>query len=186
VAEVTLTKKPILLDPFLPEEWLHIRIKKEILHQGFPWHYPGVAVIDDPDPYKACFATQFYDKPTGDDKWYLAPSLTHAFDSFAWHNQSWLHIDHVMRCRANMYAPGQITSPHIDNENENRWSLLYYLNDADGGTVIDGKEYHHKENTAVFFDARLNHYPIKSTTPSRVSVNWIIAGRYKNDTVKLD
>lgn len=179
-----MSNKIKILDPFLPE-WLHIRIKNEIMNTRFPWHFPAYAIDNEPDPYKSCFGIVFFDRPAEIEAWHNAQSLTHAFDSFAWDSKDWFEIETVMRCRGNMYAPGQITSPHIDNENEDRWSLLYYLSDSDGGTMVDGQMIQHKENTAVLFDARLNHQAVATTSPCRVTINWIVAGKYKTSTVKL-
>ena len=173
-----------ILDPFLPE-WLHIRIKNEIMNTSFPWHFPAYAIEPEPDPHKSCFGIVFFDRPAEIEAWHNAPTLTHAFDSFAWDSKDWFEIESVMRCRGNMYAPGQTTSPHIDNENENRWSLLYYLSDSDGGTIIDGQTVSHKENTAVMFDGRLMHEAIPTTSPCRVTINWIVAGKMKKNTIKL-
>jgi hypothetical protein len=179
-----MSEKIKILDPFLPE-WLHIRIKNEVMTTRFPWHFPAYAIDNEPDPYKSCFGIVLFDRIAEIDAWDRAPSLTHAFDSFAWESKNWFDIETIMRCRGNMYAPGQDTSPHIDNENEDRWSLLYYLSDSDGGTIVDGQMIQHKENTAVLFDARLNHQAVATTSPCRVTINWIIAGKYKTNTVKL-
>lgn len=179
-----MSNKVRILDPFLPE-YLHERIKTEIMNVRFPWYFPAYAIDNEPDPYMSCFGITLFDRADEIQAWHHANTLTHAFDYFAYNHSNWFEIGNVMRCRANMYAPGQTTSPHIDNDCEDRWSLLYYVNDADGGTVIDGETYYHKENTAVFFDARLLHQAIRSTSPSRVSVNWIIAGRMKNQTIMI-
>jgi len=173
-----------ILDPFLPE-WLHLRIKNEIMNTRFSWHFPAYAIDNEPDPYKSCFGIVFFDRIAEIEAWHNAPSLTHAFDCFAHDSQEWFEIETVNRCRGNMYAPGQTTSPHIDNENEDRWSLLYYLSDSDGGTMVEDEFINHKENTAVLFDARHNHQAVATTSPCRVTVNWIIAGKYKKNTIRV-
>jgi hypothetical protein len=64
---------------------------------------------------------------------------------------------------------------HIDDPNIDTLSLLFYMNDSDGDTVIlDGEKEHRytpKANTAILFKSHLKH---RSTPPTKVQKRVIL------------
>jgi len=158
------------LDPFLPE-WLHSKVIDELCHDKFPWHFPAVGVLDEKDPYRTCFGSTLI-KPDGTDFTGMCPIVNYVFDYFKDKHKDRFKYKRMERLRANMYAPGQFTSRHIDIDRPNHWALLYYVTDSDGGTEIEGTEFKHRANRALLFPADMYHQARASTSPARITLNW--------------
>ena len=170
-------------DDFLPG-WLHERVKEQLLNPFFDWHFPGYGALAEGDIGKACFANVPYihNEIENFDR---CDAIRYAFDCWIYENRDMFAFDHLSRCLINFYTPGQFTGWHQDiPKDDNMYSLLYYVNDADGGTEFkSGEKIDHKENRLIFFKSELWHAPIISTSPRRINVNWIIKGSVNNDAV---
>ena len=55
-------------------------------------------------------------------------------------NKDVFELDHLHRCMVNFYTPSQNTGWHQDMFEEGYYSLLYYVNDADGGTKFEDND----------------------------------------------
>lgn len=162
-------------DIFVPE-WLHSMVKGQLLSPHLDWHFPGYGGTDT-DLQKANFAKKPFDI-SGDVDWRGTDSLIYALESWLHANRDWFELEFVSRCLINFYAPGQTTGWHTDMDEPGFFSLLYYVNDSDGGTEFEnGDIVNHKENLAIFFDSQVRHTPIINTYPRRINVNWILKGR---------
>ena len=69
---------------------------------------------------------------------------------------------------------------HTDHSNPNYYTLIYYVNDSDGGTQVGEDKFYHTENSAILLNSNTNHINISSNAPRRLSVAWILEG-YPND-----
>jgi len=163
-------------DDFLPK-WLHMRVKEQLLNPYFSWNFPSFGNIDG-DIKSACFSNIPYihneiENFNGCD------AVRYAFDCWVYENREIFKFDHLSRCLINFYTAGQNTGWHQDIPDEdNVYSLIYYVNDADGGTEFkNGQTIDHKENRFVFFDSKLLHTPITSSVPRRININWIMKGK---------
>ena len=165
-----------IYDDFLPQ-WLHIRVKEQLMNPQFDWHFPGFGAID-ADIKKACFAHTAYIENEVEN-FEGCDALRYAFDCWIYENRDIFELSHLSRCLINFYTPGQFTGWHQDIVNDNNmYSLLYYVNDSDGGTEFKtGQKVEHKENRLIFFKSTDWHAPIISKDPRRINVNWIMKGR---------
>lgn len=160
---------------FCPK-WLHDIAKEQLLSPQIGWHYPGYAGYNI-DHNKANFALQPFNAPQNYSNWHNVESLTYILDWWLTENQDWFIFEGLNRCLVNLYTPGQNTGWHIDHSGEGHFSLLYYVNDAGGGTEFNDKKILQKENSGVFFSSNISHSPISSLEPRRINVNWILKGK---------
>ena len=163
-----------VFENFLPT-WLHKKVTEQLLSPYLDWHFPGFGVLET-DINKSSFAKQPFSLDSNVNDFHQTDSLIYALDYWLEENKNIFKLDHLHRCMINFYTAGQNTGWHYDMDKENYYSLLYYVNDSDGGTEFKDKRYMHKENKALFFDGRLMHSPITSTSPRRISVNWLMCG----------
>jgi len=156
--------------------WLHNRAKNQLLSPLIDWHYPGFGghniTLD-----KACFAKQPFNIATNYEDWSNVDSLMYMLDWWIDDNKEWFQFEGLNRCLINFYTPGQSTGWHTDHESSNFFSLLYYVNESDGGTMFEDKKIMHKENSAILFNSTTPHSPILSKAPRRINVNWIMGGK---------
>jgi len=157
-------------DNFLPK-WLYEKSITEICNDKFPWMYPAVGIQGETNPYRSCFGSNLI-KQNGDNHTYISPCVNYMWSFFEHEYKELWPEPSIIRLRANMYAPGQFTSRHHDDDRENAWALLYYLTDSDGGTEIEGNEYEHKPNRAILFPADMMHQARPCTSPARITLNW--------------
>ena len=157
-------------------KWLHENVKGQLLSPALDWHYPGYGGYST-DLKNACFARQPYNIATSYENWSGVESLTYMLDWWINSNKDWFQFLGLNRCLINFYTPGQNTNWHVDHDSYDFFSLLYYVNDADGGTEFKDKKIPHKENSGVFFSSPILHTPITSTVPRRINVNWIMRGK---------
>ena len=76
----------------------------------------------------------------------------------------------------NWYHPGSIMQFHMDNHEDNRFSIIYNLHDSDGGTefkINDKVDFHKSiESQAILFPSKLYHRGVApKTNPNRFSLN---------------
>lgn len=167
-----------LYDPFVPKE-LHNRVLSQLTSSTVAWSFPGNGDRDNADISKSCFIRGVYDSDRNIVNLQGVETLVEVLNYWIETNKDWFQFEEVNRCIINFYTAGQNTGWHIDHHSTNIFSLLYYVNDADGGTEFEDKKIPHKENSGVFFKSDLRHSPITSTSPRRLSVNWLIAGSIK-------
>ena len=162
------------------DDWLHNRVKGQLLDPWFDWNFP---TFGNPNPNlkEACFGRCALNLRENIVNWHRIESLTYVFDRWIDQNKDWFKMDQLDRCLINLYSKGQQTAWHNDNHFKlpGMHSLLYYVDDGGGGTEFENKQILHKENTGIFFDSSLQHRPIASTRPRRISVSWVIKGTVK-------
>lgn len=86
------------------------------------------------------------------------------------------HNPHICRFLFNYYNTGSEGSWHQDFEGENMNTLVYYLNDCDGGTYVEDTFFQSKQGSAVLFDSSLTHRGVgPKTFPNRYVLNIIFS-----------
>lgn len=157
--------------------WLHTQAKEQLLNPGLDWNFPtfggSAAILDE-----ACFGRCAYNLSGNIVNWNRVESLTYVLDNWLDYNKDWFRIEQLGRCMMNFYARGQQTSWHTDNQYDipGLYSLLYYVDDSNGGTEFEDRKILHRENSGVFFNSDILHRPIASTHPRRISVSWVMKG----------
>jgi hypothetical protein len=162
------------------DSWLHNRVKDQLLDPWFDWNFP---TFGNPTTNlkEACFGRCALNLRENIVNWNRVESLTYVFDRWIDQNKDWFQLDQLDRCLINLYAKGQQTAWHNDNHFKipDMYSLLYYVDDGSGGTEFTNQKFLHKENTGIFFDSNLQHRPIASMKPRRISVSWVMKGTIK-------
>jgi hypothetical protein len=164
------------LAPFT-DDWLHNRVKEQLLGNSMGWNFPSYAT-EGQDLNNAAFGKCAFNKQQNIVNWHGVDSLTYVLDNWLDQNKDWFRISFLNHCMVNLYTAGQVTAWHNDNSQRipGMYSLLYYVDDSDGGTEFEDQKLLHKENTGLFFDSNLQHKPIESTQPRRISVSWVLNG----------
>ena len=159
------------------DEWLHFIVKEQLLDSRLDWNFPNYAT-GEVDLEKAAFGRCAFNKQHNINNWNRIESLTYVLNYWLYKNKDWFKIEFLNHCFVNFYTSGQTTAWHNDNSYKlpGAYSLLYYVDDSDGGTEFEHKKFLHSENTGIFFDSNLSHRPIASTRPRRISVSWVMSG----------
>ena len=159
------------------DEWLHSIVKQQVLDPRLDWNFPSYAT-GEVDLEKAAFGKLAFNKQQNINNWNRVESLTYVLDRWLDQNKEWFKIDFLNHCMINFYTAGQVTAWHNDNSYKlpGTYSLLYYVDDSNGGTEFEHQKCFHKENSGIFFDSNLSHRPIASTKPRRISVSWVLKG----------
>jgi len=84
----------------------------------------------------------------------------------------------INRFMWNMYLKQQQGYTHIDTDTRNHISIIYNLNESDGGTEIDGKFYKDTNSQAKVFNSNLSHRGVGTTLDS-VRFNLNIIANYE-------
>lgn len=86
-----------------------------------------------------------------------------------------LNMKAIMQIRANLVLAKEISYKsdlHIDVDNLNSTTAIYYLTTCNGYTLIDGKKIKSVENQIVIFDSNIKHQMVSQTdTPERIVIN---------------
>jgi hypothetical protein len=154
--------------------WLHVKAKEQVLSPFVDWHFPGNGGYHN-DIDKACFAKLVFDAERNYSDWSGVDSLSYVLDNWLYNNQ-WFKFKRLNRCILNFYTARQTIGWHTDHANQDHYTLIYYVNDADGGTEFKNASFPHKENTGILLNSNESHKNIESTVPRRISVAWIIVG----------
>lgn len=98
-----------------------------------------------------------------------------------------LHVNDVVRVKANMMFANldrRWQPPHTDTHLANHHTLLYYINDNDGDTIIFKDSSYEivervtpKKGRAVIFPSNQLHCGTSPTTTTKVALNCIISTR---------
>jgi len=163
-----------IIDNFLTKhQWLSIYSALD--GDDFPWYLNKDTSYDGGDNYRQTIHT-FYKNYQVNSSWFnLIEPLIIEFE-----NQTSHRIQNLIRIKSNLLFNKLIDEEtkqkviHQDMVSPNHISLLYYLNDSDGDTIMyqDDKETETrrvtpKANRAVIFDSRIWHtaeLPIKNQT----------------------
>lgn len=93
-----------------------------------------------------------------------------------------LKIQKVLRSKANMILPSsdsRLHPPHIDSTIPNTYTLLYYINDVDGDTILFdnnfkiNKQITPKKGRAIIFPSSTLHCGSNPTSYVRLAINMI-------------
>lgn len=159
--------------------WLHDKVKDQLLSPNMKWMYPNFGSDNYYNLNKSSFANMPFCIESNRYDFSGCDSLIYVLENWIETNKDVFQFKDLNRCLINFYTAGQNTGWHVDHANPNMHSLLYYVNESDGGTEFEDMELRHKENTGVFFKSDIRHSPISSTGPRRISVNWLIVGSLK-------
>lgn len=85
----------------------------------------------------------------------------------------------INRIYWNWYHPGSVMQFHMDNKEDNKFSIIYNLHDNDGGTEFkindEIKFYKSIESEALLFPSKLYHKGIApKVNPNRFSLNIVL------------
>lgn len=164
-------------EQFVPN-WLHNKAKNQCLSPNIDWHFPGNGGLDG-DITKSCFMRLVYDRERYYENWNGLDSLSYTMFCWIEENKDWFEFKDLVRCIVNFYAPGQNPGWHTDHDRSDFYTLIYYVNESDGGTEVGDQKFYHKENSGIILKSNQMHIPIASTVPRRISVAWILEGREK-------
>jgi len=159
-------------DKFVPE-WLHRRAHDQLLSPYVTWHFPGNGgYYGDID--KACFAKLLFDEERNYSDFSGVDSLVYVLECWLNQNNNWFKFERLNRCILNFYTPGMTIGWHTDHSNPRYHTLIYYVNDSDGGTEFENIKVPHKENSGVILKSKDSHKNMESSVPRRISVAWIL------------
>jgi hypothetical protein len=175
-----------LLDNFLPASLVN-ELEKVITHHQFPWFWrPSTKYgIEEGNELSEDFQfihLIYYDAEVQSNIFELVQPLLQGFA-----NSTNIAIKNIYKIKANLLTK-QTLSPealqetvHIDVEGSNFLSIVYYVTDADGDTVIFDKnnnvaqQVSPKKGSAVYFPSNLNH---RATPPTdckrRIVLNIVV------------
>ena len=157
--------------------WLHNTVKNQLEDPAVSWYFPST---NSKDLSKAAFCKNHYNYLAQYENWDEANSLMYVLDNWVNLNKDWFEFERVQRCMTNLYAKGQCPSMHTDIQEDGYYSLLYYVNDSDGGTQVGEDKFYHTENKMLFFKSDILHGAIPTvTSPRRITVNWVLKGKIK-------
>ena len=174
-----------IIDNFLPPS-LHAIIKQELLNDFFPWYFNCSIAYKNDIPHSFQFTHNFYSDDAVNSDWYktVQPIL------FIIEEKLNVKLKRVLRIKANLNTQNPLLNPkdniHQDLPEEcgdaKFMTLLYYVNDSDGDTLIfdDDKEtitnkITPQDNKAVWFDSKIWHAsspPVENKR--RVVINLIV------------
>jgi hypothetical protein len=158
-------------------EWLHNKVINQLTSPELKWSFPNFG--NNNDLTQATFCHCPFNWQYEYSNWSGVESLSYVLDYWLYNNKDWFEFKGLNRCLINFYTASQYTDWHTDHTNNNCFTLLYYANDSDGGTEFKDNKIMHKENTGIFFNSTATHRPIRSTTPRRLSVSWVLEGNIK-------
>mgnify|MGYP001598098120 FL=1 len=88
---------------------------------------------------------------------FLNVSANHIFQSVLQNSKYIFHNVELERYLWNYYNRSSDGVDHTDSEDNNKFSVTYYLHDSDGGTLIDDIIYKSISNDAVIFKSNTPH-----------------------------
>jgi hypothetical protein len=91
-------------------------------------------------------------------------------------NNSFMKFKKINRIYWNWYHPGSVMQFHMDNKEDNKFSIIYNLHDSDGGTEFKVNDkitfYKSLESEAILFPSKLYHRGVAPITNlNRFSLN---------------
>lgn len=155
--------------------WLHSRVLNQTTNPEINWHFPGNGgYYGDID--KSCFASMMFDEERNYSNWQITESLKYALDYWVDANKDWFKFERLNRCILNLYTPGMTMGWHTDHSGDNYYTLIYYINDADGGTEFKDIKIPHVANSGILLRSKDVHKNLESFVPRRLSAAWVIVG----------
>jgi hypothetical protein len=155
--------------------WLHSRVLNQTLNPAIGWHFPGNGGYHG-DIDKSCFAAMMFDEERNYSDWQNTESLKYALDYWVDANKDWFKFERLNRCILNFYTPGMTMGWHTDHSKDNHFTLIYYINESDGGTEFKDIKIPHVANSGILLKSKDSHKNMESSVPRRISVAWVIVG----------
>ena len=96
-----------------------------------------------------------------------------------------LNIKWATRIKVNKLFPQKVSEEqvqhlwHQDKINKGYISLIYYVNDSDGDTIVGGYKNTPKAGEMIYFDSDLFHRPSLPTKNERIIINFVFEKRCK-------
>lgn len=173
----------IILDNFLPPS-LHEIIKSELTSEFFPWYFNDSIAYENSSGNNFQFTHTFYADQTPKSNWFGTVQAM----IFVLESKLNVKLKGILRIKANLNPQNPLLDPlenvHQDCTGNNFMTLLYYVNDSDGDTLIfddDRKTIVDRitpqENKAIWFDSKIWHTsspPIKNKNKRRIVINFIL------------
>lgn len=165
-----------LLPDFLKQD-----IYDDLMGQYFPWYFSKTANYESKEDESLFqFFHIFYkDKEPNSSKFNAILPIIWFFQK-----ETGIKIKSIFRIKANLTTKYNMTekdvydSIHIDHESNNYLSLIYYVNDSDGNTIIYNEnkdEITPKANNLYYFKSNTKHsalYP--KINKRRVVINFVL------------
>lgn len=156
--------------------WLHNRVLNQTLNPAVGWHFPGNGGYHG-DIDKSCFAAMMFDEERNYVDWQNTESLKYALDYWVDANKDWFKFERLNRCILNFYTPGMTMGWHTDHSGDDYFTLIYYINESDGGTEFRDVKIPHAANSGILLKSKDSHKNMESSVPRRISVAWVIVGK---------
>lgn len=170
-----------IIENFLPPSLLK-NVKSEILGDNFSWYFNDSIAYDDTSKNNFQFTHTFYKDQKQQSNWY---ALVHSF-LYVVELKFQKNLKGIVRIKANLNPQNPLIDPlnniHQDMPDGNFMTLLYYVNDSDGDTLMfdqDKKTIINRitpeENKAIWFESKNWHCsspPVKNKR--RVVINFIL------------
>lgn len=168
---------------FMPKELVN-GIEEVMTHHQFPWYWRPSTTYGIYEEGKDSKDFQFVHVIYHEGKPYshIFELAVDVLKCFATHTGK--TVKRVDRIKANLTTPSTLTEAdldeaiHVDATEDKYWTLLYYVMDSDGDTILyDGEKVGYKQprkGTAVLFPSNLKH---RHTPPKlnkrRIVINFI-------------
>jgi hypothetical protein len=176
----------ILIDNFLPISLVN-ELEKVITHHQFPWYWRpstnyGIEGENESSEDFQFIHLIYYNGTVQSEIFELVRNIVQGFA-----NSTNIAIKNIYKIKANLLTKQTLSSEalhetvHIDIEGSNFLSIIYYVTEADGDTVIFNKnnevdlQISPKKGSAVYFPSNLNH---RATPPTnykrRIVLNIVV------------
>ena len=176
----------ILIDNFLPISLIN-ELEKVITHHQFPWYWRpstnyGIEGGNESSEDFQFIHLIYYNDTVQSEIFELVRNIVQGFA-----NSTNIAIKNIYKIKANLLTKQTLSSAalhetvHIDIEGSNFLSIIYYVTEADGDTVIFNKnnevdlQISPKKGSAVYFSSNLNH---RATPPTnykrRIVLNIVV------------
>ena len=183
-----MNKDVYIIDNLLPSR-LENNLEGLLLSYNFDWYYQTATsyLVEDRTNDVDQFTHQFISKDGAISNFWSEANIILAFVEKEF-NFTALE---VLRAKANLltinrtYDPNTCHPMHLDADDDDYWSILYYVNDSDGDTFFrlnsDIKRVTPKKGRIVFFPSNIEHASSSPTEYKTRSVINIITRIKKND-----
>lgn len=178
----------MIIDNVLPEYYAD-ELEREIgSEEKFPWYFNSKTISKDFGHEQISgFTHGLYvnDKINSSAYNLVKEAVDIIFKKIEIDTSSKFQIKRIHRIQANLLIPTLINDKqksnlfHVDDNRENYVSIIYYINDSDGDTVItEPNVTHHikpKKNKCIYFPSNILHRPgLPTKTKRRMVLNIVV------------
>lgn len=184
----------MVFEQFVPRQYMH-ELRDVMCSNQFDWYYQENTVLDN----QSSTNISFKETPYFQHILYKGDHISSRFELikpmlYFFEHRTGYRIRNIIRCVANNMTPANANDmgiPHVDTyttmgDNSKLKTLLYYVNDSDGDTVLFNERWQNKQplltidqrsvpkmGKAIIFDSNIYHCASSPTKDRRVVVNFI-------------